>query len=234
RPWLPVAALLAITIAAGFSAYRTRFPERDNDDTMTNDRDRLKLRDFTPLDDETEMVQRLGELKCRFAINDEGSVVKLYAWHNLTDEHTQLILALPNLKSFSSTNLRPSSTGLSDAGLAALLSNPNLEEIECHGNQKVTGTFLRDMDRNSSLTRIGLPHCFIDDAGLALARDSSLTHISLRGSLISDASIDALCSMRHLKQVHVKETRVTSLGPDQLRKALPNCWIDRLDRPNDG
>lgn len=26
RPWLPVAALLAITIAAGFSAYRSRFP----------------------------------------------------------------------------------------------------------------------------------------------------------------------------------------------------------------
>ncbi|MEO9592201.1 hypothetical protein [Rhodopirellula bahusiensis] len=201
---------------------------------MTIARDRLKLSEFTPLAHELETVRLLSELKCRFAIDNTGSVVKLYVWQKLIDQHIRLVLALPNLQFFSSVNLLPSSAGITDEGLAELLTNPNLKEIFCQGHERLNGSFLGGLKQGASVTRIGVPYCPIEDAGLALAENFTLTHLSVRGSQISDASIEALCSMNLLAQIHVKETHVTSLGLERLKQSLPNCWIDAVHRPNDG
>ncbi|WP_145170703.1 hypothetical protein [Rubripirellula lacrimiformis] len=201
---------------------------------MTIARDRLKLRDFTPLQHEAEAAQQLDDLTGRFAINDSGNIVKLYVGDKLTDQHTHLVLALVNLKFFTALNHPATEAGISDCGMAELLSHPSLDYITYQGNEQLTGSFFRSLQNPSSVKRIGVPYCPIDDDGLALARDCSLSHISVRGSLISDDSVDTLCSMRSLSQIHVKQTRITRFGLERLRDALPDCWIDLLDRPNDG
>ena len=201
---------------------------------MTIARDRLKLRDFTPLDHELDAAQELNGLNGRFAIDDAGSIVKLYIRDKLTDCHTDLVLALTNLQFYSSCNHPAAAAGISDTGLAKLLSHPSLIDILYQGNEQLTGAFFQALRSHSNVKRIGVPYCPIDDNGLAFARDCSLTHISLRGSQISDGSVDTLCSMRSLSQIHVKQTRITSSGLERLRNSLPGCWIDMLDRPNDG
>ena len=197
-------------------------------------RDRLKFHDFTPLDHEVDAARKLGELKGRFGIDEAGHIVKLYTHDRLTDQHTGLVFALTHLKSCTSINHPVAAAGISDLGMADLLSHPSLVDIVYQGNLQLTGAFFQALRETSAVKRIGVPYCSIDDAGLALAHDCSLTHISIRGSRVSDASVDALCSMRSLLQIHVKQTRITRLGLDRLRDALPDCWIDMLDRPDDG
>jgi len=195
---------------------------------------RLKLSDFKPLEHEAEAAKQLSELKARFGIDDAGRIVRVRVGERLTDEHVNIVLALPNLKNYVSLNHPAAAAGLSDSGFADLLSHPSLEDITYQGNQKLTGAFFRSLRPFSSVKRIGVPYCPIDDAGLSHARDSSITHISIRGSRISDASVDTLCSIRSLIQIHVKQTQITRAGLSRLRTELPGCWIDMLDRPNDG
>jgi hypothetical protein len=201
---------------------------------MTIARDRLKLRDFTPLDYELDAAQRLDELTGRFAIDDAGRIVKLYIRDKLTAHDIDLVLALTNLTIYSSFNHPAAAAGISDTGMANLISHPSLVDICYQGNEQLTGAFFQALRAHSSVKRIGVPYCPIDDAGLALAHDCSISHISVRGSRITDASVDTLCSMRALSKIHVKQTRITRLGLDRLREALPDCWIDMLDRPDDG
>tara|TARA_R110002167_G_scaffold363753_1_gene584615 strand:+ start:157 stop:762 length:606 start_codon:yes stop_codon:yes gene_type:complete len=201
---------------------------------MTIARDRLKLRDFSPLDHELDAAQKLDALSGRFAIDDAGRIVKLYIREKLTDHHTNLVLALTNLRFYTSFNHPVAAAGISDTGMANLISHPSLVEITYQGNEQLTGVFFQALRTHSSVKRIGVSYCPIDDAGLAFARDCSVTHISIRGSRVSYASVDTLCSMRSLSQIHVKQTRITRLGLDRLREALPDCWIDMLDRPDDG
>ncbi|OYP34314.1 hypothetical protein [Rhodopirellula sp. MGV] len=197
-------------------------------------RDRLKLLDFTPLEREHQAAVQLDVVMSRFAIDDAGHIVKLYIRDKFTDVHADLALSLTRLKQFSALNHPHSAAGVSDCGMAELLSHPALEDVTYQGNQKLTGAFFNALRPGSSITRIGVPFCPIDDASLALADGCSLTHISLRGSQVSDDSIDTLASMRSLQQVHVKQTRVTRIGVERLRNLLPGCWIDMLDRPHDG
>ena len=201
---------------------------------MTIARDRLRLCDFTPLDHELDAAEKLDELTGRFAIDDAGRIVKLYIGEKLSDNHTSHVLALTNLRFYSSLNHPATAAGISDSGMAVLLSHPSLFDITCQGNKQLNGAFFHALTTHSAVKRLGVPYCPIDDAGLALARDCSLTHISVRGSQVSDASVDTLCSMRSLTQIHVKQTRITRLGLHRLREALPDCWIDILDRPDDG
>ncbi|KAA1257460.1 hypothetical protein LF1_53090 [Rubripirellula obstinata] len=201
---------------------------------MTIARDRLKLRDFTPLEHEFDAAQKLGELTGRFAIDDVGSIVKLYIRDKLTDGHTDLVLALPNLQFYSSANYPASASGISDCGMARIISHPSLVDVLYQGNERLTGSFFDALRPNSHIKRIGVPYCPIDDAGISLAGGCSLTHLSIRGSFVSDDSVDTLCSMRSLMQIHVKETRITRNGLVRLRESLPGCWIDMLDRPDGG
>lgn len=201
---------------------------------MTISRDRLRLKDFEPLQHEMDASQQLGELTARFAIDGFGNIVKLYFRDRFTDQHTHLALELTKLQFITALNHPAAAAGISDSGVADLLSHPSLAEITYQGNKRLTGAFFQALQTNPSVQRIGVAFCPIDDAGLQLARDCSLSHLSVRGSRVSDASVETLCSMQSLEQIHVKQTRVTRLGLERLREALPDCWIDMLDRPNDG
>ena len=200
---------------------------------MTIARDRLRLLDFKPLDCEHETAVQLDALIARFAVNDAGHIVKLYFRDTFRDEHTNLALSLSHLASCTAGNHPASPTGISDLGMTELLSHPMLEEVLYQGNQSLTGTFFSTLTPNSSVKRIGVPFCPIDDDGLAFARGCALTHISLRGSQVSDASIDVLATMHSLMQIHVKQTEVTRPGAERLHRLLPNCWIDMIHRPQD-
>ncbi|WP_404307911.1 hypothetical protein [Neorhodopirellula lusitana] len=201
---------------------------------MNISRDRLKLRDFTPLRSELEVAQQLNDLKSRFDIDEAGHIVTVHVRDRLTDEHVHLVRALKKLTAYSSTNNPIAAAGISDSGMADLLLHPGLADVICHGNLRLTGQFFDSVRRSPSIKRIGVPYSPITDASLALARNCSLSHLSVRGSKISDASVDNLCSMRSLSQIHVKQTCISPFGLKRLRDALPDCWIDMLDRPNDG
>ena len=201
---------------------------------MTIARDRLKLSDFTPLREESDCILGLDQHRCRFAIDDAGSIVKIWGGRNFTDQLVPFAHGLKKLRYFTALNHPAAAEGISNSGLLDLLSHPSLFDVIYQGNLQLTGRFFSGINASTSVKRFAVPYCPIDDAGLSLARDCSLTHISLRGSQVSDVSVDTLCSMRSLVQIHVKQTHVSRSGLDRLRVALPGCWIDALDRPDDG
>ena len=190
-------------------------------------RDRLRLADFSPLPDELEVARQLDALRVRFVTDDSGHIVKLWADSELLDHHIHLVVGLPKLWYFMASNHPPSAAGISDTGMLGLLAHVSLANVVCQGNHRLTGVFLSAL-QESSISHLAVPYCSVDDAGLSHSRDCTLTHLSLRGTLVSDASIDTLCSMRALTQLHVAETRLSQSGAEAVRNALPDCWIDIL------
>ncbi|MCE5302619.1 MAG: hypothetical protein LLF97_05855 [Planctomycetaceae bacterium] len=57
---------------------------------------------------------------------------------------------------------------------------------------------------------IGLPH---------------LEHLDLRGNPITDASVDILCELKGLTALDIRDTKISSEGLRQLKKALQSCQI---------
>jgi hypothetical protein len=49
--------------------------------------------------------------------------------------------------------------------------------------------------------------------------------LALVGVTISDAGLDYLIELRHLKQVRLRRTKVTARGVERLRKGLSGCEV---------
>ena len=50
-----------------------------------------------------------------------------------------------------------------------------------------------------------------------------LTRLELRQTLISDASVDSLVTLRGLKLLDISQTGITDVGAKRLAAALPQC-----------
>jgi hypothetical protein len=59
----------------------------------------------------------------------------------------------------------------------------------------------------------------------------NLETIWLENSQVTDAGLDQLSAFTNLRRMYVGGTRATYAGVVKLRRALPECRIDRYDRP---
>jgi eukaryotic-like serine/threonine-protein kinase len=64
-----------------------------------------------------------------------------------------------------------------------------------------------------------------DRYAVALAEQPLLSGIYIGGSDLTDAGLEYLKQLRSLRELGIKDTRVTSAGVETLRKALPDCKI---------
>lgn len=110
------------------------------------------------------------------------------------------VLAL--LKGLRRLELNGTTTKITDEGLAALASLPQLE----------------DLDFNSAP--------LITDAGLAeVAKLTKLLKLNLKATKITDTGLEPLKSLRKLETLDLTGTQVTPAGAAAIQKALPKCKV---------
>jgi hypothetical protein len=51
--------------------------------------------------------------------------------------------------------------------------------------------------------------------------------LDLDGTKLTDTNVQELAALRRLRILHISETQVTAAGEQQLKKALPLCYIKR-------
>jgi hypothetical protein len=71
-----------------------------------------------------------------------------------------------------------------------------------------------------------------DDDLLHLEHLTRVQWLSLEGTPITDAGLKHLTSLTRLEWLGLKRTQVTDAGVKKLQQALPNCKIERDNRPS--
>jgi hypothetical protein len=80
----------------------------------------------------------------------------------------------------------------------------------------------------SKLRSLDIGGTSISDAGLAhLARLQGLESLDIQSTAVTDAGIETLKRLPRLTEIFVNGSKISKQGKDELRKALPNCKIDR-------
>ena len=95
--------------------------------------------------------------------------------------------------------------------------------------EKLGGKVTRD-DKipGKPVTGVNLYRTHVTDAGLKeLAALKKLTSLGLNRTKVTDAGLKELAPLKNLKLLILGGTNVTDAGMKELRKALPNCEIDR-------
>jgi len=64
-----------------------------------------------------------------------------------------------------------------------------------------------------------------DNDLVVIASLNHLQRLTLRGMPITDGAIDQLACFRSLKELDVRETRISETGISRLKAALPSCEI---------
>jgi hypothetical protein len=108
---------------------------------------------------------------------------------------------------------------------------PNLDRIAgvrylYFNNSNLADDGLAHVKGMSRLEVLYLDGTKISDAGLANLQGLWLIDLGFRGTNISNAALPVLKSMRGLHYLDLKETRVSKAGAEDLKNALPNCFVD--------
>ena len=99
----------------------------------------------------------------------------------------------------------------------------------------VRGTPVTDSDLASlgplrELSAAELGYSGVTDRGAAsLLNYPSLKYVFLWGTKITDETITVLAKMSGLRLVNVSDTGVTQSGFDELKQALPNCFVSHSE-----
>ena len=121
-------------------------------------------------------------------------------------------------------------THVTDAGLAHLRRCRNLDSLSLQG-LPITDRGLSHLLVHRGLTFLDLSATNISDAGIgSLAAFEGLEELRLCNTRISDAGLAHLQQHKHLKLLALTDTSVTKEGIALLKKALPNCMIERKPR----
>lgn len=129
------------------------------------------------------------------------------------DRSLQLLRDFPKLRILTLTNTR-----VTDEGLAELSRYP---ELTCLYIANIDHTKLIG-PTGSSLNTAPL----ITGKGLERLKDlPRLQVVQLIGPQTTDEDLRAMAHLKHLVFVDLKDTRVTTAGIAELKKALPNCKI---------
>ena len=79
-----------------------------------------------------------------------------------------------------------------------------------------------------NLTRLHLENTKITDKGLVQLKGlTNLEYLNLYGDAVTDAGLANLDGLKKLKNLYLWQTKVTDAGAARLKKALPQCDIDR-------
>ncbi len=140
---------------------------------------------------------------------------------HITDKELPRLLALTRLKEFYIFT-----SDIDDPTYRRLLAMPSLATLVIFGGQ-VTDRVIADLDKNPRLTGIGLCHCALTSDGIrSLAKLRHVIFLQLVGSPCSDADLEHLAALTNLRNLSLRQTKVTAAGVAALQKALPNCKID--------
>jgi hypothetical protein len=160
--------------------------------------------------------------------------------------HLKVLGTLPYL------NLEQTQT--TDAGLEQLGGLAQLKELNLTGT-RITDEGLKHLARMKQLEQLNLSDTRVTDAGLAHLKELNhlqylilastqftltglinmdgqrqLNHVDLNSTPITDAGLEHLAGLKQLKLLRIYNTQVTDSGIEKLRKALPNCKIERVQQ----
>jgi len=125
------------------------------------------------------------------------------------------------------TSLFLSGTKITDAGMAALGDGADLCRLNVSGtnigDQGIAG-FCKHSVKCSTLT---LDSTQITDASLeTLSQANNVNWLSVAHTKITDAGMKSLASCKQLSYLNIRGTQVTKQGIAQLKKALPELYIE--------
>lgn len=99
--------------------------------------------------------------------------------------------------------------------------------IDFAGHPEFQNEWLQHLLPFTELTTVRLSGTAISDAGLSqLTKLAKLSEITLKDTPISDAGLAKLSDLKQLRSLDVRGTRVTPAGVAELRKRLPNVFIE--------
>ena len=139
-------------------------------------------------------------------------------YNSVSPEFLQTIGSLSKLES-----LDLQETGISDDDLASIASLANLRNLRL-SDHRITDAGLVHLAAMQKLRILAIRFCSVNGPGLAHL-PQSLHSLELRWSPVSDASRDAICGLKNLRQLDLSGTKVSEQTVDFLRKALPECTV---------
>lgn len=179
-----------------------------------------------------ELVMRMEQLR---SLTLDGTRLSQAGLERLrdteTEEEFQEELANLVLESQESTDsqaerkqtLRP----LTD--VAQLAKEKRAESVSLVG-VSITAGCLADISCMRQLRRLDLSETNFDDAAMAsLSELRLLEGISLRNTKVTDAGLKSLTPLRRARMIDIRGTSVTNQGAEELRMALPSCWVLRTE-----
>jgi hypothetical protein len=118
--------------------------------------------------------------------------------------------------------------GRSDDWIEALTKLPVVRHLHCSAVDDISADGLKHLAVLASLESLRLSNCNIEDAAMVpLQHAKALKSIELWNcSSISDEGVAHLHGLE-LEQLKLSGTRVTAEGLEQLKRALPNCEINK-------
>jgi len=118
-------------------------------------------------------------------------------------------------------------SGVTDVGLQSIGQITTLNWLYL-GYCRLTDVGLKHLVELRSLRGLSLAGTQVTDDGLSVLKGlRNLESLNLKATKVSDAGISSLAQLRNLNEVILTNTAVTEAGLQRLRKALPNCKIEK-------
>jgi hypothetical protein len=141
----------------------------------------------------------------------------------LTDAQLSHLRGSPNLTSLLLERNEISGTGL------AHLTGLNLKTLGLERNN-ISDETLKDLPQLVSLENLWLEYCaLVTDKGIQGGILQSMTHLKelrIRGmTQVTDASLDDLVKFGHLKQISIRENKISPEGVERMKAAMPNTNV---------
>ena len=124
------------------------------------------------------------------------------------------------------TELSLADTEFSDRGLSRLEGLVKLESLDLAGLPITADGLAAALPRLPALRHLNLSETWIvnDDLRL-LATAKNLSSLSLRDTVVGDRGVLVISKLKGLKRLWIERTRITPMGLEQLKKALPECEV---------
>jgi hypothetical protein len=216
------------------------FVESASDDGLANVARLKNLRILTVVESPTigdRGVEHLGEMTKLVSlrlgdtqITDKGmeSIGRLKQLEILDVSGTRIssdgVRHLSDLRSLRALMLMDNQK-IDDRSLEYVGSLPELVSLSIH-NTSVTDDGLKHLAHLYALESLSLGNDNIDGSGLTYLRNvKGLKTLYLGNTGVGDDDLDVLKSFPELSSLYINGTKITPAGVEELRAALPNCFI---------